>query len=1177
MREHNLFMTITTIIAVLFITIPGFTDIPFWPNIKVNSNVEPSSQEETTIAAYGNYLVAGYHHIIENDITLTTDIYCAISYSHDGGDTWHSSLMPLPPGYPKGCDPSVAVSDDGTFYYAQLSLGVDNQVFVSRSDDYGENWTTPVEVCSGSLSGHSLDKEWVAAQGDNVYITFTDFSAPSGTDIFFVRSTDRCGTFEPHIKLNDIAPPGTCNGTAIAYDGNYVYVFWKNFSDAKFYMARSTDQGATFEPNDIMVANLNALDYPGFRTTGQFPSVKVNPLNHHIYCVYMDKLGVGDPSDIYFRISDDNGSTWSTPARVNDDAAGNGQWFPWLDIDDTGICHIVWYDERNNTSSLGDYLDLYYATYDDSTNTFSTNMRVTDSTFAVVTPPEPGIATFIGDYIGVAHSGFAHGLWMDSRGGTQDVFTSKYTDVLPQKVQVMMVNDVSGSMSWESSVPSIAKIDAVKEDVELILDLMRDGHGGDPQDKLGMAQFASTLRDFTDDDPPVLPTVTHIPLTGVKKNFRKRCRDYIEEMYGSGGTSIASGLQKAVDEFVANPDADAQNVVILLSDGHETANPRVDQALINDLRFNNATCFTLGYGTDPYIDEPLLFDIAAQTGGIYHYADSDSPGVIQDLYIKILASILDGDPIVDPIHNLTPGSPPVEEVAKITEADKIAHFILGWTHPAVAKQMNLSITTPGLKPITINKGNVNLYPDIECITGDTYLCFKVRYPLSGDLSGYGPGEWKMAAWMTGTGSTAEEVNLVSFVQSDLKMNANFTKYTYGSGDPITIRAKLNQKGTPITGANVYVDGNLPLKSTGNILSLTKLTKTQQDYMKRLQKQKPDLSLKAAKLKTLLETSEQNLFPRKKQKGLRLYDDGKHHDLAANDGIYADTFTWTETPGTYSFLVTAECNSLGGYKAIRQEHASMYNKVAIDGIKSIASLDYYDYPDLSKGKRAYKLIITPKDRFGNYLGPGFSHLIKLRATMGQFNQVQDNNDGTYSAVLIADENRMVRITADIDGVRLKDQPIASPPGRAIVGKPLISLHAGITNPSGTFGNIYKSGFSIAGDLELPLTSRFSLRGVIGYNQFKSKTALIDDTSIVNFNANLRYYVPLASFQLFGEAGAGYYILEHTTNKFGLNIGCGIRWGLSPTVNLELGTQYHTIFTSANNTDFFNYSTGIAIRL
>ncbi|MCP5051599.1 MAG: hypothetical protein GY940_30810, partial [bacterium] len=263
---------------------------------------------------------------------------------------------------------------------------------------------------------------------------------------------------------------------------------------------------------------------------------------------------------------------------------------------------------------------------------------------------------------------------------------------------------------------------------------------------------------------------------------------------------------------------------------------------------------------------------------------------------------------------------------------------------------------------------------------------------------YGPGEWTMEGVRTGKGGDPEDVNLVSFVQSQLKMAANFTGSTYGSGDPVTIRAKLSQGGTAIKGANVYVDGTLPLKSVGNVLSLTQLTASQRASMQKRLRQQPDLTPKAAKLLTLLETPGKKLFPRKKEKGLRLYDDGLHHDLAPNDGVYANTFTWTETPGTYSFLVTAECNSLGGYRAIRQRHASLYDKVAIDGGKSIASIDYYNYPDISKGKRAYQLTLTPKDRFGNYLGPGFSRLIKLGATMGQFNPVKDNNDGTYSAVL-----------------------------------------------------------------------------------------------------------------------------------------------------------------------------------
>lgn len=1169
MSKRNLKFIITIVAFIASLNLPGFADLPFWRNIKVNYNLEPTSEEETTIAVYGNYIVVGYHYVEEDDTTSTTQVKNAVAYSHDGGKTWHCSLMPLPSGFTDACDPCVAVSDDGTFYYAQLGIfmggGGKNQVYISRSDDYGVTWTTPADIDNGDLDTESQDKEWIAVDGDNVYITFY-----SNADIVFVRSTDKGVTFDTHQELND---SGTCNGSIPIFDGNNVYVFWKNFSDNKFYMARSTDGGATFEANDIQVADTHSMDYPGFRLTAQFPVVVVNPVNHNLYCVWMDGQGAGDPSDIYFTSSDDSGDTWSTSVRVNDDATGNGQWYPWMDIDSSGICHIVWYDERNNTDSLGENLDLYYATYDESTGTFSSNVRVTDQSFEVVLPPEPGIVSFIGDYIGVAHENYAHALWMDSRGGTQDVFTSEYTEQLPQKVQAIMVNDVSGSMSWDSSVPGIIKIEAVKEDAELILDLLRDGSGSDPQDKLGMVQFASSTRDFSDDDPPVRPTVSYISLTPVDSGFRTKCRDYVEEMYGSGGTSIAIGLQKAIDDFVANPAVDAQNMIVLLSDGHETADPRVDQDLINNLRFNNIQCFTLGYGTDPYIDEPLLFDIAAQTGGIYHYADSDSPAVIQNLYIKVLAAVLGGTPIVDPIYQVSPGSPPIEEKAKITEADRIAYFILGWIHPEVANKMNLSLKTPGPNPVTINKSNVGNYSEISYIAGDTYICYKVRFPLSGNLSSYGPGEWTMIASGEGPGGGAEEINLVSFVQSDLKMEAYFTKYKYGSGDSITIRAELTQKDIPIKGANVYLDANLPLQSLGNFLSLTKMTSAQKAYMKRLLEERPDMNLKAAKLKTLLETSEKDFFPRKTKTSLSLYDDGLHNDLAANDGIYADTFTWTETPGTYSFLVTAECTSLGGNEAVRQQHPSLYEKVAIDSMKSLASVIPFDYPDLPSGKTSYQVIITPKDRFGNYLGPGFPQLIKLSSTMGHFKKVIDNNDGTYSSVLVADANRKIRITVNVDGVKLKTQPVAPPEKPEITG---FSLHIGGAIPLGNFSNDYKAGFNIVGDFEYKLTSGFSLRAYLGYNQFRAKPNIVDDTYIINVNADLRYSVPMGSIIVFAEVGPGYYIIENNPNKAGLNVGCGIWYGFSSKLGLELVAHYHSIFTSPDKTYFLHLAGGLTFN-
>jgi hypothetical protein len=44
-------------------------------------------------------------------------------------------------------------------------------------------------------------------------------------------------------------------------------------------------------------------------------------------------------------------------------------------------------------------------------------------------------------------------------------------------------------------------------------------------------------------------------------------------------------------------------------------------------------------------------------------------------------------------------------------------------------------------------------------------------------------------------------------------------------------------------------------------------------------------------------------------------------------------------------------------------------------------------------------VTPKDPFGNFLGPGYADSISLTATMGEFtSDIEDNLDGTYTVTL-----------------------------------------------------------------------------------------------------------------------------------------------------------------------------------
>src|SRR5205807_2143977 len=100
-----------------------------------------------------------------------------------------------------------------------------------------------------------------------------------------------------------------------------------------------------------------------------------------LYLVFSDNRNGSRQSsntDVFMFTSKNGGTTWIGPTRVNDDPSqqptiaqgtrdcnrivgrvcpstaptfGNDQWFPWIDISDTGSLNVVFYDRRLDTNS----------------------------------------------------------------------------------------------------------------------------------------------------------------------------------------------------------------------------------------------------------------------------------------------------------------------------------------------------------------------------------------------------------------------------------------------------------------------------------------------------------------------------------------------------------------------------------------------------------------------------------------------------------------------------------------------------------------------------------------------------------------------------------------------------------------------------------------------------------
>ena len=136
-------------------------------------------------------------------------------------------------------------------------------------------------------------------------------------------------------------------------------------------------------------------------------------------------LTAANVTDIFISYSDDNGSHWSTPARVTDQFAFKVDRFNhWMSVDPTnGDVNVAFYDTRNDTTGARFETDYYLARSTDGGVTFpgpdvrvstiSSNEHDCGGLF-----PCDGInyGNQQGDYEGlVSFDGASYPIWTDSR------------------------------------------------------------------------------------------------------------------------------------------------------------------------------------------------------------------------------------------------------------------------------------------------------------------------------------------------------------------------------------------------------------------------------------------------------------------------------------------------------------------------------------------------------------------------------------------------------------------------------------------------------------------------------------------------------------------------------------------------------------------------------------------
>jgi len=381
-------------------------------------------------------------------------------YSMDFGQNWGGTLYGA--GKSNFGDPSAAIGPNGWWYVGKITN--DKGQSVSYSKNQGKSWTNVTVASVPSSSYGILDKShlWIDNSVSSpfmgyIYDGWTNFvkNSPDSTQIQISRSTDAGLTWNSPLTISTAVAAGDFNhGVNIQTGPNgEVYAAWSVYDnwpadENAIGFARSVNGGDIFIPATRIISNIKGIR---MTLTGKqmrvnsFPSMAVDlstgPNRGTIYLVWANigipGINTGNDIDIYLIKSYDNGVTWSSPIRVNQDPPGSDKqhYFPWITCDPVtgGIC-VIYYDDRNVLSTQCEtYISYSY----DGALTW-TDFKISDVSF---TPsPIPGTTfDYFGDYIGIQSQNMkVYPVWTDNRDGRAMTYISPF-DLGPNPDQPWVV------------------------------------------------------------------------------------------------------------------------------------------------------------------------------------------------------------------------------------------------------------------------------------------------------------------------------------------------------------------------------------------------------------------------------------------------------------------------------------------------------------------------------------------------------------------------------------------------------------------------------------------------------------------------------------------------------------------------------------------------------------------
>ena len=267
-----------------------------------------------------------------------------------------------------------------------------NEIEPTNNTMAGATSFVPGRILAGAMGSATDNDYWsfAAAQG-TTYIFWCFLNKPlTGSTLMYTM----------RLFCNDAAP------TKLALSG--------------------TDQfSAGFDGYIVWTAPTTATYYFRMAYNGPGGTAGLGPYN-----VYTGTQGANtgersrDQRDVFVANSD-NGTTWSTPTRPNDDLARFDNWLPEVGVAADGMPYAIWYDFRDATNCAGNS-HIYMSRSTNGGTTWDANQRVS-SVISPWTTVATNIAPNQGDYNGMFAGGRSvYPAWADGRGSDVDVWSTHF-------------------------------------------------------------------------------------------------------------------------------------------------------------------------------------------------------------------------------------------------------------------------------------------------------------------------------------------------------------------------------------------------------------------------------------------------------------------------------------------------------------------------------------------------------------------------------------------------------------------------------------------------------------------------------------------------------------------------------------------------------------------------------